>query len=56
MATIGYGDRVPHTCKLEKKSEIKIFRIWKSIGAGRIVTACLSMIGIAFFSLPAVSE
>ncbi|CAF3319121.1 unnamed protein product [Rotaria sp. Silwood1] len=35
VATIGYGDRVPHT--------------W----AGRIVTACLSMIGIAFFSLPA---
>ncbi|CAM2696943.1 unnamed protein product [Rotaria socialis] len=37
VATIGYGDRVPHT--------------W----AGKIVTACLSMIGIAFFSLPAVS-
>ncbi|CAF4222544.1 unnamed protein product [Rotaria socialis] len=35
VATIGYGDRVPHT--------------W----AGKIVTACLSMIGIAFFSLPA---
>lgn len=35
VATIGYGDRVPHT--------------W----TGRIVTACLSMIGIAFFSLPA---
>ena len=26
------------------------------LGAGRIVTACLSMIGIAFFSLPAVSD
>ncbi|CAF4201312.1 unnamed protein product, partial [Rotaria magnacalcarata] len=38
VATIGYGDRVPHT---------------SSIGAGKIVTACLSMIGIAFFSLPA---
>ncbi|UJR33315.1 hypothetical protein I4U23_020765 [Adineta vaga] len=35
VATIGYGDRVPHT--------------W----TGRIITACLSMIGIAFFSLPA---
>ncbi|CAF0812768.1 unnamed protein product [Adineta steineri] len=35
VATIGYGDRVPHT--------------WP----GRIVTACLSMVGIAFFSLPA---
>jgi potassium voltage-gated channel KQT-like subfamily protein 1 len=35
VATIGYGDLVPHT--------------W----TGRIITACLSMIGIAFFSLPA---
>ncbi|CAF0750412.1 unnamed protein product [Didymodactylos carnosus] len=35
VATIGYGDKTPHT--------------WP----GRIITACLSIIGIAFFALPA---
>ena len=35
--------------------ERNLLDVRQCLGAGRIVTACLSMIGIAFFSLPAVS-
>ncbi len=46
---------MPHTCKANNEDELSFFfLILKSIGPGRIVTACLSMVGIAFFSLPAV--
>lgn len=57
VATIGYGDRVPHTCVLIFfRFFFFNFDHFEFLGAGKIVTACLSMIGIAFFSLPAVRK